>query len=94
MNAFTDKIAALNQAAQDAHDFATPPEPLGCPVCLSSRADFPTPQEDHSAALLAALRDVLDASTELAAPEVIPHKLWLALKRADDVVADVTGSPF
>lgn len=89
-----DKWNVLDQAATEAHDFAHPPEPLGCPVCLASRADFPTPKEDHQAALLAALRDVLDASTQLKAPEVIPRALWLALKRADDVVADVLGVPF
>ena len=69
-------------------------EPYGCPFCLSSRADLDLAKEDHAPALLAALVDVLNASTELMASEHIPRALWLALKRADDVRADVQSLPF
>jgi hypothetical protein len=94
VTAASEKWLQSIRDAQDAYDDAHPAEPLGCPTCLASRADLPPQKEDHSAALLAALQDVLDASTELAATESVPRKLWLALKRADDVRADVLGLPF
>ena len=69
-------------------------EPFGCPTCLRGRADDAPPAEDHVPALKRALRDVLDASLNTGAMETIPRALWLALRRADDVLADIDGIPF
>jgi len=81
-------------AAQEAHDFAYPPEPMACPFCLADRSDIPPQKEDHAPVLRAALKDVIAASLETAAMETVPRKLWLALRRAEDVLADVDGIPF
>lgn len=86
-----DRHAEQARAAQEQYEFSHPATRPACPTCLH---DYQPPQEDHAPALLAALRDVIAASTDLAAHESVPRALWAALQRADEVVADVMDLPF
>lgn len=80
---------------QEQYEFAHGLQPAACPACLRNLRDLaPAPREDHTAALRIALKDVLDASLETDAMETVPRKLWLALGRAGDVLADVDHLPF
>jgi plasmid stabilization system protein ParE len=62
---------------------------LGCPHCLTSRADLEPQQPNYQPYLLIALKDLVRASRILAAPEEIPSVLLRSIRNAEDFLHSI-----